>query len=68
MKDDPTARAGTEMDIQARMCPQGHVYLYVGHTCLFLREEEFLEVAQIVHTVERHLLEGPESHSHEPGH
>jgi len=45
------------MDIQARVCPQGHVYLYVGHTCLFLRQEEFLDVAQIVHAVESHLLE-----------
>jgi hypothetical protein len=46
-----------QMDIQARICPQGHVYLYVGHTCLFLRQEEFLDVAQIVHAVENHLLE-----------
>lgn len=45
------------MDIQVRMCPGGHVYLYVGHTCLFLRQEEFLDVAQIVHAVENHLLE-----------
>ncbi|MGE0679727.1 MAG: hypothetical protein AB7P69_02300 [Candidatus Binatia bacterium] len=45
------------MDIQARVCPGGHVYLYVGHTCLFLRQEEFLDVAQIIHAVENHLLE-----------
>jgi len=45
------------MDIQARVCPRGHVYLYVGHTCLFLRQEEFLDVAQMVHAVENHLLE-----------
>ena len=45
------------MDIQARVCPGGHIYLYVGHTCLFLRQEEFQEVAQIVHAVEDHLLE-----------
>jgi hypothetical protein len=45
------------MDIQARVCPRGHVYLYVGHTCLFLRQEEFLDVAQMVRAVENHLLE-----------
>ena len=45
------------MDIQARVCPGGHVYLYVGHTCLFLRQEEFLDVAQMVHAVENHFLE-----------
>jgi hypothetical protein len=48
------------MDIQARVCPRGHVYLYVGHTCLFLRQEEFLDVARIVHAVENHLLEDPD--------
>lgn len=45
------------LDILARVCPGGHVYLYVGHTCLFLRQEEFLDVAQIVHAVENYLLE-----------
>ena len=45
------------MDIQARVCPGGHVYLYVGHTCLFLRQEEFFDVVQIIHAVENHLLE-----------
>lgn len=48
------------MDILARVCPGGHVYLYVGHTCLFLRQEEFLDVARIVHAVENHLLEDPD--------
>jgi len=50
----PTA---PQLNIQARTCPGGHVYLYVGHTCLFLRQEEFFDVAQIVHAVENHLLE-----------
>lgn len=45
------------MDIQARICPGGRIYLYVGHTRLFLRQEEFRDVAQIVHAVEDHLLE-----------
>lgn len=54
------------MDIQARVCPQGHVYLYVGHTCLFLRQEEFLDVAHIVRAVESHLLEETEEMVIEP--
>jgi hypothetical protein len=54
------------MDIQARVCPRGHVYLYVGHTCLFLRQEEFLDVAQIVRAVENYLLEGAEEMASEP--
>ena len=54
---DQAMQSVKAMDIQARICPGGHVYLYVGHTCLFLRQEEFLDVAQIVHAVENHLLE-----------
>jgi hypothetical protein len=52
-----TVISSTQMHIQTKVCPRGHVYLYVGHTCLFLRQEEFLNLAQIVHETERHLLE-----------
>ncbi len=52
-----TVISSTHMQIQTKVCPRGHVYLYVGHTCLFLRQEEFLSLAQIVHATERRLLE-----------
>ncbi len=52
-----TIVSSTQMQIQTKVCPRGHVYLYVGHTCLFLRQEEFLNLAQIVHATERRLLE-----------
>lgn len=54
---NPPLQFAKAMNIQAQVCSRGHVYLYVGHTCLFLRQEEFLDVAQIVHAVENHLLE-----------
>jgi len=43
--------------IRAKVCPCGNIYLYVGHTCVYLRQEEFLDLAQIVHATEDHLLE-----------
>ena len=43
--------------ITARVCPQGHVYLQVGHTCLSFRTEHFVDLAQVVHAAERHILE-----------
>jgi hypothetical protein len=54
---DHTAPTTKQMNIQTRVCPCGSVYLYVGHTCLFLRQDEFQDVAQIVHAVENYLLE-----------
>ena len=45
------------MNIQTRVCPCGSVYLYVGHTCVYLRQEEFLDLAQLVQATERHMLE-----------
>ncbi len=46
--------------ITARVCPQGHVYLHVGHTCISFRKEHFVDLAQVVHAAEQHLLEtGP---------
>jgi hypothetical protein len=68
MKHNHSAPLAKQMDIQARVCPRGHVYLYVGHTCLFLRQDEFLDVAQIVHAVEDHLLEGVEDMQPELSH
>jgi hypothetical protein len=57
-----------KMEIQARVCPRGHVYLYVGHTCLFLQQDEFLDIAQIVHAVERHLRKDSDERANEPSH
>jgi hypothetical protein len=45
------------MHIQTKVCPRGHIYLYVGHTCLFLHQDEFLDLAQVVRATEHHLLE-----------
>jgi hypothetical protein len=41
--------------ITARVCPRGHVYLQVGHTCLTLCKQDFLDLAQIVRATERRL-------------
>ena len=41
--------------ITARVCPRGHVYLQVGHTCLTLHKQDFLDLAQIVRATERRL-------------
>lgn len=57
-----------QMAIQARMCPGGHVYLYVGHTCLFLQQDEFQDVAQMVHAVESYLLNEASETPSEPSH
>ena len=53
----PHMSTTSQMDIKARVCSERHVYLYVGHTCLFLRPDEFQDVAQIVHAVEDYFLE-----------
>ena len=54
---DQSMESVKAMNIQTRVCPCGSVYLYVGHTCLYLRQEEFLDLAQIIHAAENHLLE-----------
>jgi hypothetical protein len=43
--------------ITARVCPRGHVSLQVGHTCLTLRKQDFLNLAHLVQTTERRLRE-----------
>jgi len=43
--------------ITARVCSRGHVCLQVGHTCLTLRRQDFLDLAQIVQVTERRLRE-----------
>lgn len=53
---DVTVISSTQMNIQAKVCPRGHVYLYVGHTCLSLHKDEFLDLAQVVQMTEKHLL------------
>ena len=40
----------------ARVCPQGHVYLQVGHTCISFNKEHFVDLAQLVHASEQHIL------------
>ena len=54
---DQPMQSGKTMNIQTRVCPCGSVYLYVGQTCVYLRQEEFLDLAQLVQATERHLLE-----------
>lgn len=54
--------------ISARVCPRGHVYLSVGHTCLTLRRGDFLDLAQVVRAAENHLLEDKASHQGEQTH
>jgi hypothetical protein len=44
------------MAIHTKVCPCGNVYLYVGHTCVYLRQEEFLDVAQVIQAAERYVL------------
>ncbi len=54
--------------ITARVCPRGHVYLHVGHTCLTLRKDDFLDLAQIIRATENHLLENKLPWPNEPHH
>jgi hypothetical protein len=42
--------------ITTRVCPRGHVYLQVGHTCLTLRKEDFLALAHVVKVTKQRLL------------
>ena len=57
MQNHPRMSPTSQMNIKARVCPEGHVYLYVGPTCLFLQQDEFQDVVQIVHAVENYFLE-----------
>jgi hypothetical protein len=54
-----TVLSSPQRHMQARVCPRGHVYLHVGHTCISLRKEECLALAQIVHATAQHLQENP---------
>jgi len=51
-----TSISSSPMAIHTKVCPCGNVYLYVGHTCVYLRQEEFFDVAQVVQAVERYVL------------
>ena len=44
-----------EAGISARICPQGHVYLQVGHTCLSLEKNHFVDLAQVVEKAAEHV-------------
>jgi hypothetical protein len=48
--------SSSPMAIRTKVCPCGNVYLYAGHTCVYLRQEEFLDVAQVVQAAERYVL------------
>ena len=51
-----TSISSLPMAIHTKVCPCGSVYLYVGHTCVYLRQEEFLDLAQLVQATERYML------------
>jgi hypothetical protein len=57
MKDHYTTVFSNQHGIVARVCSGGVVSLSVGHTCLTLRTEDFLKLAQTVRTTETHLRE-----------
>jgi len=57
MKDHYTTVFSNQHGIVARACSGGVVFLSVGHTCLTLRKEEFLRLAQVVRTTEIHSFE-----------
>jgi hypothetical protein len=54
--------------ISTRVCPRGHVYLQVGHTCLTLRKEDFLDLAKIVQATEHRLRKTLQFQPHEQSH
>lgn len=56
MEDKSMTTFSHPAGISARVCPRGHVYLYIGNTCVSLRKDDFLELAQIVRATENHLL------------
>lgn len=56
MDDKMTTIFSPQRGISVRVCPRGHVYLYVGHTCLSLSKADFLDLAQIVRATENRLL------------
>jgi hypothetical protein len=56
---EPTATVfSNQTGITTRVCPRGHVDLRVGHTCLTLRKEDFLALAQVVKATEQRLSAG----------
>ena len=55
MTEQPATVFSNQAGITTRVSPRGHVYLQVGHTCLTLRKEDFLDLAQIVQATERRL-------------
>ncbi len=46
-----------QINIRAEVCPCGHVNLYLGRLCLYLRKDEFLYLAQVMRSTEKSLLE-----------
>lgn len=54
--------------ITTRVCPRGHVYLQVGHTCLTLRKEDFLNLAQVVRAAAQRLMVDHPASPSEPRH
>ena len=54
--------------ISARICPQGHVYLQVGHTCLTLDKNHFVDLAQVVEKVAEHVAAPFDEHNSQTRH
>jgi len=66
---EPTATVfSNQAGITTRVCPRGHVYLQVGHTCLTLRKEDFLDLAQVVRATAQRLLVDQPASPQEPRH
>ena len=43
--------------LSVRVCPRGHVYLYVGHTCLTFRKNDFVELSEVIQAAVDHIAE-----------
>jgi len=55
MSEQTTTVFSNQAGITTRVCPCGHVYLQVGHTCLTLCKEDFLTLAQAVRATAQRL-------------
>jgi hypothetical protein len=56
MEGHSTTVFSNQQGIVARVCTRGVIALSVGHTCLTLRKEDFLRLAQIVRATETRLF------------
>jgi hypothetical protein len=56
MEEKYATIVSNQKGISARLCPRGLISLHIGHTCVTLRRDDFLDLAQVVRSVETHLL------------